>query len=202
MTNICINVTRLHSTGGYRIHQRRYSFSGWSLKTDDVTELHVCFIYIGIRRRNTIYMIWLTETTLILTSVTWCGEGSNCCLLHHKGCFNHQANSRFDMHKAAGITSQIDMQWNILGLSFYEHCYIVRREVQRLGGGGGVWILSQGKHCGNSRPGVADREGWAPVRVRTPFGFRCKAASRADITDVHTLCFHIRSAFFTKSAIM
>ncbi len=41
--------------------------------------------------------------------------------------------------------------------------------------------------------------GLAPGNKMTPPGFRCLAARLAEMHELHTDCFHIRSAFFTKS---
>lgn len=53
--------------------------------------------------------------------------------------------------------------------------------------------------CLFSLPPVPDRAALAPDRVNSPPGFRCSVARWLEIVDVHTLCFHIRSAFLYKS---
>lgn len=48
-------------------------------------------------------------------------------------------------------------------------------------------------------PPVPDWAALAPARVSSPPVFRCKAARWLEMVEVHTLCFHIKSAFLYKS---
>ena len=48
-------------------------------------------------------------------------------------------------------------------------------------------------------PGVPAIAGWAPGKTRIPPFLRYLFAILADIVELHTLCFHIRSAFLMKS---
>lgn len=48
-------------------------------------------------------------------------------------------------------------------------------------------------------PPVPDSAALAPAKVKSPPSFRCRAARRLEMVEVHTLCFHIRSVFLYKS---
>ena len=48
-------------------------------------------------------------------------------------------------------------------------------------------------------PAVPSKAGWAPGSVTIPPSFRCLAANAAAIAEVHTLCFHIASAFLINA---
>lgn len=48
-------------------------------------------------------------------------------------------------------------------------------------------------------PPVPDSAALAPAKVNSPPSFRCRAARRLEMVEVHTLCFHIRSVFLYKS---
>ncbi len=48
-------------------------------------------------------------------------------------------------------------------------------------------------------PGVPSRAALAPGNTRHPPAFRCAAATAAEMAELQTDCFHIRSEFLTKS---
>lgn len=58
-------------------------------------------------------------------------------------------------------------------------------------------VNTQQKLCAS--PPVPDWAALAPARVSSPPVFRCKAARWLEMVEVHTLCFHIKSAFLYKS---
>lgn len=49
------------------------------------------------------------------------------------------------------------------------------------------------------RPGVSSNAAFAPVNERNPPSFKYRDAMLAAIMELQTLCFHIKSLFFTKS---
>lgn len=51
----------------------------------------------------------------------------------------------------------------------------------------------------SKKPGVSPNAGLAPVNERNPPSFKYSAAILAAIMELQTLCFHIKSQFFTKS---
>lgn len=65
------------------------------------------------------------------------------------------------------------------------------------GWNGSPWWQQLTQMCAS--PPVPDRAALAPASVNSPPCFRCKEARRPEIVEVHTLCFHIRSAFLYKS---
>jgi hypothetical protein len=48
-------------------------------------------------------------------------------------------------------------------------------------------------------PGVPPKAGWAPGNTKQPPDFKCFAANAAEIEELQTDCFHMRSEFLMKS---